>query len=294
MAQKRKQPSYHCKLYAAGRCNFRRCPCLHVDAIGAGASERWVQMKTFIEPILITQKQPYRFIVIIDLEHVKGEIIEFPSLILDTATGCEIARFHRWVRPLAWDEKVEGKNNPASNAIPFSEALVDFEAYLRSSDILEDEFICLACGNWDIGTQVVKDCTRHEIEIPSYFNRWVNWKELALFFYDISKDLAHLEEMLNYLKLPMNKVSKKKISSNLQRTRMKRFHDVVSIARVVRKMMQDGAVMEWTGKRNEGKILYRLKKKNERKQDNGSRKSFKRQKQRVQPTRKGRKMGSPI
>jgi len=220
-------------------------------------------MKTFIEPVQISTRQPHEFIVVIDLEHVKGEIIEFPSLILDCATGCEVARFHRWVRPTAWDENpAKGPENAESNAIPFTSALADFEDYLRNSKVFNRDFICLACGNWDIGTQIAKDCARNEISIPPYFNQWVNWKDLAMDFYGVPKDLAHLEDMLNYLELPLTNPSKKTISNAIQRTRMKRFHDVLSISRVVRKMMTDGAAMEWTGRRDkDGRINYRLRKK---------------------------------
>merc|ERR1712150_31104 len=88
---------------------------------------------------------------------------------------------------------------------------------------------------------------------------WINWRDLAQHFYKLPKDIAHMEEMLEYLKLPKAGPSKKSISQMIQRTRMKRFHDIISICRIVRKLMADGAILEWTGKRKNEKIIYRLK-----------------------------------
>lgn len=99
------------------------------------------------------------------LSETQDEIIELPCLLIDTWHAREVARFHRFVRPVSWDKFLQGqpesRKNEMSNAVPFTKALADLEQFLKEQGAL-DSILMVTCGDWDLKTIVPKQCVRSE------------------------------------------------------------------------------------------------------------------------------------
>lgn len=119
-------------------------------------------------------------LLILDLEG-KEEVIEFPVIALDSATGRELGRFQRYVRPARLFDGLP--INPDSPGIPFQEVLRDFDAWLRDAvgaglDELggaEGRAAVLTCGDWDF-KHIHSQCRVSGVAAPALFARWVNVK----------------------------------------------------------------------------------------------------------------------
>ncbi len=62
--------------------------------------------------------------------------------------------------------------------------LNDKGEYIKNkNNELSKTFLCAICGNWDIKTQIPKQCTICNIDLPKYFNQWMNVKDFALNIY---------------------------------------------------------------------------------------------------------------
>ena len=96
---------------------------------------------------------------------MQDEIIELPCLLIDTLHGREVARFHRFVRPVSWDTFLRGqpeaRKNDIANAVSFTEALAELEQFLKDQGAL-DSILMVTCGDWDLKTIVPKQCIRSE------------------------------------------------------------------------------------------------------------------------------------
>lgn len=44
-------------------------------------------------------------------------------------------------------------------------------------------FSFVTCGNWDIKTQIPRQCAISKFDVPGYFHEWVNLKDVYLNFY---------------------------------------------------------------------------------------------------------------
>lgn len=123
------------------------------------------------------QVDSLRYLLVLDLEG-KDEIIEFPVIVLDAISGCEVARFQRYVRPVHLFDGCE--INSESPAISFTAVLQEFDKWLsetigRGLDSLGDDAAFLTCGDWDC-RHIHQQCKISGIPVPSAFKQWVNIK----------------------------------------------------------------------------------------------------------------------
>lgn len=196
-----------CAFHLAGGCRYgAACQLSHDLAYAAALEAQWLapadkaaaaELKKrasdaglrFEKRLLATQLGPgsgdapatcaFRYLAVLDLEG-KDEIIEFPVLLLEVESRREAGRFHRWVRPT----KLCGPLPPGSPAIAFPQVLLEFDAWLQSVDSelsLRSSGSALAfvtCGDWDIRTQVPKQCELCGIELPPALANWINIKNL--------------------------------------------------------------------------------------------------------------------
>ncbi|KAJ8908295.1 hypothetical protein NDN08_008386 [Rhodosorus marinus] len=128
----------------------------------------------------VGERQAFDYFVVIDIEG-QHEIIEFPAIVFSTKGLREVGRFHRWVKPVnLW----RGKSlNPRSDSVPFSQVLKEFEAYLRELGLVgrnsnENRFAMVCCGNWDVKTQIPKQCKLNGVSVPRYMRQWINIKDV--------------------------------------------------------------------------------------------------------------------
>nr|XP_043629421.1 uncharacterized exonuclease domain-containing protein At3g15140 [Erigeron canadensis] len=194
------------------------------------------------------------YFLVLDLEG-KVEILEFPVLMIDAETTDVVAFFHRFVRPSEMSEDrinqyIEGKYGKFGvdrvwhdTAIPFNEVIIQFEEWmtkhnLRSKEVGGplDRAAFVTCGNWDIKTKIPQQCKVSKMKLPSYFMEWINLKDIYLNFY--KRRAPGMRTMMNELKIPMLG------SHHLG------IDDAKNIARVMQRMLADGAVLNITARRS--------------------------------------------
>jgi ERI1 exoribonuclease 3 len=93
----------------------------------------------------------------------------------------------------------------------------------------------ITCGNWDLKTKVPEQCRVSKIKLPSYFMEWINLKDIYLNFYN--RRATGMMTMMRELQMPI--VGSHHLGID----------DAKNIARVVQRMLADGAVMQITAKR---------------------------------------------
>ncbi|XP_074290377.1 putative exonuclease domain-containing protein At3g15140 [Silene latifolia] len=238
-----------CLYYTQGKCTFMDDPS-HLDKFNHSCS---VPLEEEIAKSEKLRPQDIDFLLVLDLEG-KVEILEFPVLIIDAKTLQAVDFFHRFVRPSNMSEKrieeyIEGKYGKLGvsrvwhdTAMPFREVIQEFEAWITGGQLWEKELggplhraAFVTCGNWDIKTKIPQQCQVCSMKIPPYFFEWINLKDIYLNFYN--RRATGMRTMLNELKIPLLG------SHHLE------IDDTKNIARVVQRMLADGAVMSITAKR---------------------------------------------
>lgn len=202
------------------------------------------------------RSQDFDYLLVIDLEG-KVEILEFPVVMIDARTGGYVDFFHRFVRPVKMNEQrlnqyIEGKYGKIGvdrvwhdTAIPFTEVLQEFEVWMTGNQLWEREMggslrqaAFVTCGNWDLKTKIPQQCNDSHLELPPYFNEWINLKDIYLNFYN--RMAPGMRPMMNGLGI------------TLLGSHHLGFDDSKNIARVMQHMLSDGALMQITAKRSSG------------------------------------------
>ncbi|KAK3129341.1 hypothetical protein QOZ80_6BG0478050 [Eleusine coracana subsp. coracana] len=197
--------------------------------------------------------QKLDYFLILDLEG-KVEILEFPVVMIDAQSMEFIDSFHRFVRPTAMSEQrikeyIEGKYGKFGvdrvwhdTAIPFKEVLQEFEDWMGNHNLWSKEqggslnsAAFVTCGNWDLKTKVPEQCRVSKIKLPTYFMEWINLKDIYLNFYN--RRATGMMTMMRQLEMPIAG------SHHLG------IDDSKNIARVVQRLLADGAVIQMTAKR---------------------------------------------
>jgi ERI1 exoribonuclease 3 len=106
-------------------------------------------------------------------------------------------------------------------------------------------FLFVTCGNWDIKTQIPRQCAISKFDMPGYFHEWVNLKDVYLNFYK-HKALG-MRSMLAGLGL------------QLEGEHHSGKDDVQNICKIISRMVHDGVLVEPTAKRavETGYVTYK-------------------------------------
>lgn len=137
------------------------------------------------------QLQEFQYFVVIDFEATcdkennphPQEIIEFPSVLVNSATGQLEASFQTYVRPaynqLLTDfcKELTGiQQIQVDRGVPLSEALLMHDKWLEEKGIKHKNFAVVTWSNWDCRVMLESECRLKRIRKPPYFNRWINLK----------------------------------------------------------------------------------------------------------------------
>ncbi|KAL5226689.1 hypothetical protein ABZP36_014954 [Zizania latifolia] len=137
------------------------------------------------------QLQEFQYFVVIDFEATcdkennphPQEIIEFPSVLVNSATGQLEASFQTYVRPtyhqLLTDfcKELTGiQQIQVDRGVPLSEALLMHDKWLEDKGIKHTNFVVVTWSNWDCRVMLESECRLKRIRKPPYFNRWINLK----------------------------------------------------------------------------------------------------------------------
>ncbi|KAJ8755044.1 hypothetical protein K2173_016525 [Erythroxylum novogranatense] len=241
-----------CLYYSQGKCSKMDDPS-HVDKFNHDCSRDFpVNAADFHRK----QPQDFDFFLVLDLEG-KVEILEFPVLIIDAKAMAVVDLFHRFVRPSAMSEQrtseyIERKYGKFgvdgvwhATALPFKEVLEQFETWLTQRCLWKGKHgTCLnraafvTCGNWDLKTIVPHQCKVSEVKLPAYFMEWINLKDVYQNFYNPKQEARGMRAMMDQLRIPILG------SHHLG------IDDTKNIARVLLRMLADGAVIPITARRS--------------------------------------------
>ncbi|VDM52364.1 unnamed protein product [Angiostrongylus costaricensis] len=136
------------------------------------------------------------------------EIIEFPVAKLDVKSWTITSCFHQYVKPTANPNitsfcthltgiiqvKFAGfegllisaqqkcglaKNlqEMVDNQPTIDQVLNDFDEWMKKEEILKSRFAFVTCGDWDLGVMLPSEAKMKNLDIPSYFNSWINVKK---------------------------------------------------------------------------------------------------------------------
>ncbi|KAL0362658.1 UNVERIFIED_CONTAM: putative exonuclease domain-containing protein [Sesamum calycinum] len=249
-------------------------PCVCITLKLGGAWGKYFGVKE-------SPEQEFDYFLVLDLEG-KVEILEFPVLLFDVKTMDVVDAFHRFVRPTKMSERrineyIEGKygkfwSRPDESigkemvfdqnwnsvfgiefvwhdtAIKFEEVIEQFETWLRKErdghikklwreegDGRLNRAAFVTCGNWDLKTKVPQQCEVSRIKLPPYFMEWINLKDIYLNFYE--RRAPGMLSMMRELRIPPLG------SHHLG------IDDSKNIARVLRHLLTDGALLQITARR---------------------------------------------
>lgn len=137
------------------------------------------------------QFQDFQYFVVIDFEATcdkdrnphPQEIIEFPSVLVNSVTGQLEASFQTYVRPVYHQhlsdfcKELTGiQQLQVDRGVPLSEALLMHDKWLEDKGIKHTNFAVVTWSNWDCRVMLESECRFKRIRKPPYFNRWINLK----------------------------------------------------------------------------------------------------------------------
>ncbi|XP_010922083.1 uncharacterized protein [Elaeis guineensis] len=137
------------------------------------------------------QFQEFQYFVVIDFEATcdkeknphPQEIIEFPSVLVNSGTGQLEASFQTYVRPSYHQhlsdfcKELTGiQQIQVDRGVPLSEALLMHDKWLEDKGIKQKSFAIVTWSNWDCRVMLESECRFKRIRKPPYFNRWINLK----------------------------------------------------------------------------------------------------------------------
>ncbi|CAN6443320.1 unnamed protein product [Victoria cruziana] len=147
------------------------------------------------------QFQEFQYFVVIDFEATcdkeknphPQEIIEFPSVLVNSMTGQLEGYFQTYVRPAYHQhltdfcKELTGiQQIQVDRGVPLSEALLMHDKWLEDNGIKHTNFAVVTWSNWDCRVMLESECRFKRIRKPPYFNRWIN---LRVPFHEVFGDV---------------------------------------------------------------------------------------------------------
>lgn len=137
------------------------------------------------------QFQDFHYFVVIDFEATcdkernphPQEIIEFPSVVVNSMTGDLEACFQTYVRP-SYHQHLSNfcteltgiQQSQVDRGVSLSEALLMHDKWLEHKGIKQTKFAVVTWSNWDCRVMLESECRFKRIRKPPYFNSWINLK----------------------------------------------------------------------------------------------------------------------
>ena len=152
---------------------------------------------------------PYNWLIVIDFEATcferpfnrnKQEIIEFPAVLLNLETGEIEKEFHKYLKPVEipilsdYCKNLTGiTQDTVDNGELFPDVMEEFRHWVKAT-IKEKSLILpktkksnpdgncalVTWGNWDFLIQLKNECNRKKVRKPSFFNQWIDLKEIYI------------------------------------------------------------------------------------------------------------------
>ncbi|KAF2070869.1 hypothetical protein CYY_007805 [Polysphondylium violaceum] len=175
---------------------------------------------------IVASPQKFKYLVILDFEatceqdvRIKNqEIIEFPSVLINTQTLETISQFREYVRPVCnpilskfCTELTGITNEQTDKAETFPTVLKNHYTWLRqclpedaiSEDKIDVEKVCfVTCGDWDLNIMLPGQLKiAGQIPFPYYFKQWINIKKQYQAHYNAR--VTGMTGMLHHLRIEL-------------------------------------------------------------------------------------------
>jgi len=109
------------------------------------------------------------------------EIIEFPAVLVDAATGGLVASFRTYVKPrhhprlTAFCSELTGiQQEQVDGGVDLATALAMHDAWLAAAGASKNRLAVVTWGDWDCRTMLESECNFKGLTKPAYFDRWIN------------------------------------------------------------------------------------------------------------------------
>ncbi|CAN6197671.1 unnamed protein product [Urochloa humidicola] len=137
----------------------------------------------------IFRKREFDYFVVVDFEATcekdsriyPQEIIEFPAVLVDAATGALVSCFRTYVKPrhhlrlTPFCSELTGiQQDQVDVGVDLAQALAMHDAWLTAAGAAKNRLAVVAWGDWDCRTMLEFECNFKGIAKPAYFDRWVN------------------------------------------------------------------------------------------------------------------------
>ncbi|XP_066990304.1 ERI1 exoribonuclease 2-like isoform X3 [Macrobrachium rosenbergii] len=153
--------------------------------------------------------QEFDFLVVLDFESTcwdngarmgRQEIIEFPAVLLRTATGEIMSEFHQYVMPVEQPILSEFCKNltgitqeQVEAGVPLGTCLGLFSSWIRklcdehqmsfNTSVASKHVTFATWSDWDLGVCLHYECNRKQLRKPEFFNQWIDVKLTYKNFY---------------------------------------------------------------------------------------------------------------
>lgn len=166
-----------------------------------------------------TSKSNLDYIIVLDFEATcdksgtpqPQEIIEFPSLLVEVASGEVVSEFHEYVKPdvhaniSAFCTELTGITQAMTSAgSSLRDVLKRHRAWLLKHGLSLSEgdggksFAYVTCGDWDLRSCLPKQLKYHGAKMDSYLTKYINIKSV---FFDVTgksgKSMAHMLKVMD-------------------------------------------------------------------------------------------------
>ncbi|RLN23358.1 ERI1 exoribonuclease 2-like isoform X1 [Panicum miliaceum] len=109
------------------------------------------------------------------------EIIEFPAVLVDAATGGLVLSFRTYVKPrhhprlTKFCSELTGiRQDQVDGGVDLEQALTMHDAWLTAAGASKNRLAVVTWGDWDCQKMLEFECSFKGLTKPSYFNQWVN------------------------------------------------------------------------------------------------------------------------
>uniref|UniRef100_K3ZUF1 Exonuclease domain-containing protein n=2 Tax=Setaria italica TaxID=4555 RepID=K3ZUF1_SETIT len=174
-SQQQRQSFPHASTAARGMLSFS-------SAVPSGPADPAAQQQDF-------RMREFDYFVVVDFEATcekdsriyPQEIIEFPAVLVDAATGGLLSSFRTYVKPrhhpvlTAFCSELTGiQQEQVDGGVDLATALALHDKWLAAAGVAKNRLAIVTWGDWDCRTMLKFECNFKNISKPSYFNQWVN------------------------------------------------------------------------------------------------------------------------
>ncbi|KAN0040620.1 hypothetical protein ACTA71_008958 [Dictyostelium dimigraforme] len=194
-------------------------------------------------------KQKFKYLIVLDFEATcekdvkfpNQEIIEFPSVIVNTETLETVSTFREYVKPIInpnlskfCTELTGIEQETVENASLFPDVLKRHSDWFFDSlpeDIQSDDYCFICCGDWDLVQCLPKQLKLcNNLARPSYLSKWINIKKQYTLFYN--RPSYGMTNMLRELKIQLEGRHHCGLSDSL------------NISKILKRMISDGCIFD--------------------------------------------------